>query len=180
MPSSLPAPSTDVARASSASVPASLRLKRRALWAAPRERAAAGPAGSNPQPGIVCDASSVEAQAASACRAERESWDYEAGKDLTRSPRLPPTGRGLVLRLLSWTSTTASLNYSMLQLLWVHVRTNYVSNEAENAKGVGTHWRANAHAERTQKQTTECTGRDFFVLSFLPNATKKKWSWFSN
>lgn len=41
----------------------------------------------------------------------------------------------------------------------MHVRTNYVSNEAENAKGVGTHWRANAHAERTHKQTTECTGR---------------------
>lgn len=116
----------------------------------------------------------MEAQAASACRAERESWDYESGKDATHSPRLPPTGRGLVLQLLSWTSTTASLNYSMLQLLWVHVRTNYVSNEAENAKGVGTHWRANAHAERTQKQTTECTGRDFFFVVVFCQMQQKR------
>ncbi len=174
MPSSLPAPSTDVARASSASVPASLRLKRRALWAAPREGSQIGARRLAPQARtrslLVCDASSVEAQAASAFRA---GWDYEPGIDGTRSTRLPPTGRGLVLQLLSWTSTTASLNYSMLQLLWVHVRTNYVSNEAENAKGVGTHWRANAHAERTQKQTTECTGRIFFSFQKRNNYSLK-------
>lgn len=68
-----------------------------------------------------------------------------------------------------FTRTTASHNYSTLQLLWVHVRTNYVSNEAENAKGVETHCTANAHAGKTQKQTIKCTHTEIDLNEITSN-----------